>query len=92
MASKALALRAVATELAVPRESIMAIGDNANDVGMLRWAQVGVAMANADPRALEAADYVTDHHDADGAANAIRRIILEGSAPGRKIEGNHSVC
>ncbi len=85
-AGKAQALRTVAGELAVSREQVMAIGDNANDVGMLQWAGVGVAMGNAHPEALAAADYVTDHHDADGAAHAIRRIILEGLNP-RSIRG-----
>lgn len=76
-AGKAQALRVVAAELGVSRQHVMAIGDNANDVGMLQWAAIGVAMANASPEALAAADVVTDHHDADGAANAIRRLILE---------------
>jgi Cof subfamily protein (haloacid dehalogenase superfamily) len=80
--SKAQALKVVAGELSVPREQVMAIGDNANDVGMLQWAGVGVAMGNATPEVLAVADYVTGHHDADGAAKAIRRIILEG-LPGR---------
>ncbi|MFP4106842.1 MAG: Cof-type HAD-IIB family hydrolase [Phycisphaerae bacterium] len=77
-AGKAQALRTVAGELNIPREQVMAIGDNANDVGMLQWAGVGVAMANAAEPVLRVADYVTDHHDADGAAHAIRRIILQG--------------
>ncbi|HOF19133.1 MAG TPA: Cof-type HAD-IIB family hydrolase, partial [Phycisphaerae bacterium] len=76
--SKAQALRAVAGEMGVTREQVMAIGDNANDVEMLRWAGIGVAMANAAPEALAAADVVTDHHDSDGAARAIHRLILDG--------------
>ncbi|MCY2925423.1 MAG: Cof-type HAD-IIB family hydrolase [Planctomycetota bacterium] len=79
--SKAQALRTVAAEMTVQREQVMAIGDNANDVGMLQWAGVAVAMGNAAPQALSVADHVADHHDADGAANAIRRIILEGKIP-----------
>ncbi len=80
--SKAVALRLVCDELGVNREETMAIGDNANDVGMLQWAKVGVAVGNAVPAALEAADYVTATNDADGAAHAIRRILLEGHVPG----------
>jgi len=80
--SKAQALRTVAAEMHVKRREVMAIGDNANDVGMLQWAGIAVAMANAAPEALAVADYVTDHHDADGAAHAIRRIILLGLTPG----------
>jgi hypothetical protein len=77
--SKVQALRVVASELGARQEEIMAIGDNANDVDMLRWAGVGVAMANAAPEVLRAADAVTDHHDADGAAHAVRRMIQSGS-------------
>ena len=80
-ASKSQALRTVAAELGVDRTQVVAIGDNSNDVGMLQWAGIGVAMENASPRALAVADVVTDHHDADGAANAIRRI-LHGEIPG----------
>ncbi len=75
---KAQALRIVASHLHVRREKVLAIGDNANDVGMLQWAGVAVAMANAAPEAKAAADYVTDHHDADGAARAVRKLIIDG--------------
>ena len=87
--SKAQALRVVAGELGVTAEQVMAIGDNANDVGMLRWAGIGVAMANAAPEAIRAADYVTDHHDADGAAKAILDLILKGPH-GRNRDQNSS--
>ncbi len=76
--SKEQALRVVAAELGVEREEVMAIGDNANDVGMLQWAGVGVAMANSAPQAIEAANFITDHQDADGAAKAVRNIIIKG--------------
>jgi len=84
--SKARALRVVAGELGIDREQVMAIGDNANDVGMLQWAGIAVAVANGVPEALAVADYVTDHHDADGAAHAIRRILFEGLAPGSSAD------
>ncbi|MGA2264949.1 MAG: Cof-type HAD-IIB family hydrolase [Phycisphaerae bacterium] len=76
--SKAKALRAVAGELGVASHEVMAIGDNDNDVDMLQWAGIAVAMGNATPGVLAVADYVTAHHDADGAANAILRLIIEG--------------
>ena len=76
--SKAKALRAVAGELGVARHEVMAIGDNENDVEMLQWAGIAVAMGNATPGVLAVADYVTDHHDADGAANAIHQLIIQG--------------
>ncbi|MCJ7544152.1 MAG: Cof-type HAD-IIB family hydrolase [Phycisphaerae bacterium] len=81
--SKAKALRAVAGELGVARDQVMAIGDNDNDVEMLQWAGIAVAMGNASVAVLAVADHVTDHHDADGAARAIGRLIMEG-LPGKK--------
>ncbi len=76
-ASKAQALRMLARELGIAREATLAIGDNANDVGMLKWAGVGVAVGNASPLVQAAADHVTDHHDADGAAKAVQRFVLQ---------------
>ncbi|MCL2700284.1 MAG: HAD family hydrolase [Phycisphaerae bacterium] len=76
--SKAQALREVAAELGVAREETLAIGDNANDVGMLQWAGTSVAVANACPEALAVADHIADHHDNDGAAKAIEQLVLHG--------------
>jgi len=77
---KGAALRAVAVEMGLDAEQVMAIGDNANDAGMLQWAGTGVAMGNASPHARRVADYVTDDHDADGAANAIAKLIVGPAA------------
>lgn len=85
LASKGRCLRSVAVQLGIDRSEVMAIGDNANDVGMLKWAGIGVAMANASPPALAAADYVTDGNDSDGVAHAIRRAVLDGRPPGRRL-------
>ncbi len=81
LVSKAVALKIVADAMGIDRSEVMAIGDNANDVGMLRWARVGVAVGNAVPEALDAADYVTDTNDADGAANAVLRLLLDPPGP-----------
>ena len=82
--SKVQALRVVAGELGVTREQVMAIGDNANDVGMLQWAGTSAAMANATREALAAADFITDHNDADGVAEAIEKVILSERPPTAK--------
>lgn len=76
--SKEQALRTVAAEMGVDRAEVMAIGDNDNDVGMLRWAGVGVALSNASPAAMRAADYVAPTNDADGVARAVHEIIVKG--------------
>jgi len=86
LASKALCLRSVATQMGIDRSEVMAIGDNANDCGMIQWAEMGVAMANASPRALDVADYVTDSNDNDGVAHAVRRAILDKRPPGRRLK------
>jgi 5-amino-6-(5-phospho-D-ribitylamino)uracil phosphatase len=74
--SKAQALRCVAAELCVERENVMAIGDNANDVGMLQWAAIGVAVGNATPEVKAVAQLVTGGNDEDGVAEAVRQLIL----------------
>ena len=54
---------------------VVAIGDGLNDVGMLRSAGLGVAMANAENNVQAVADETTDHHDDDGVATAIHRLV-----------------
>jgi hydroxymethylpyrimidine pyrophosphatase-like HAD family hydrolase len=66
---KGTGLEAVARRLSVPREETAAVGDWRNDVGMLRWAGTGVAMGNAHPEALAAADAVLPG-DSEGDALA----------------------
>jgi hypothetical protein len=86
--SKVQALRTVAAELGVQREAILAIGDNVNDVEMLRWAGVGVAVANAAEPALEAADFVTRaDNDHDAVAEAVRQLVLRPLARPRGRRG-----
>ena len=52
-------------------EEIMAFGDGKNDIEMLRFAGIGVAMGNAVEGAKKAADYVTADIDDDGIAKAL---------------------
>lgn len=74
--SKRLGLETLAARLDVTREEIMAIGDHFNDLEMIRWAGLGVAMGNALPEIQHAADYVTGSLDEDGVAQAIERFVL----------------
>jgi len=74
---KAAALARVADRLGVTRDRVAAIGDGPNDVGMLRWAGLGLAVANAWGEARLASDETLDadcdHH---AVAEAIERWIL----------------
>jgi hydroxymethylpyrimidine pyrophosphatase-like HAD family hydrolase len=55
----------------VAREEVLAFGDQADDLGMLRWAGQSIAVANAHPAVLAAADAVTRSNDSDGVAFAL---------------------
>ncbi len=73
---KSSAIDALARLFNVELSQIMALGDDYNDVPMLRRAGCSVAMANAVPEAKAAAKYVTDSNNDDGVAKAIRRFVF----------------
>ncbi len=75
---KEVALAALARERLVPSEQVVAFGDQLTDAGMLRWAGLGVAVANATAFALEAADEVTASNDEDGVALVLERLAADG--------------
>jgi Cof subfamily protein (haloacid dehalogenase superfamily) len=75
--NKGTALARVAEILGLAPDEVLAIGDSMNDEAMLRWAGMGVAMANGDERIKGIADLVTDHsNDDDGVAEVIDKYIL----------------
>jgi len=74
-ASKAAALATVCQRLAIPREGAVAIGDSENDIEVLRWAGLGIAMANAPAHVRAVADMVTASNDQDGVAQALLRLL-----------------
>lgn len=74
---KAVGLAGLAQYLGIDRCEVMAMGDEANDLTMLEWAGLGVAMANATPDVKAIADAVTTRtNDASGVAEAIDTYIL----------------
>jgi Cof subfamily protein (haloacid dehalogenase superfamily) len=60
--------------LGVPAGAAVAFGDMPNDVPMLEWAGLGVAVENAHPDAIAAADEVTASNDEDGVALVLERL------------------
>ncbi|MFK7697794.1 HAD family hydrolase [Paenibacillus sp. HJGM_3] len=72
---KAAGLSAVCRRLGVTAAEVAAFGDDTNDIAMLRWAGLGVAMEQAPPAVLEAADHVAPHHNRDGVAAFIRGLL-----------------
>ena len=72
---KAHALAVLCERLGIAASEVVAIGDNRNDVEMLRWAGRGVAMGNALPAAVVAADEQTADHMDDGVAIVIEDVV-----------------
>lgn len=71
-ATKGLAVQHLAEELlGLAREEVLAIGDNFNDLEMLQYAGVGVAMGNAPQPVQAVADWVTGDVEADGVREAL---------------------
>lgn len=90
-ADKRAALAALCNEFGISANQVAAFGDQHNDRGMLAWAGLGVAMANADPRAIAAADVVTASNDEDGVAMVLE-TWLDGEAPIRAHEAPHDAA
>lgn len=74
--NKGEALRFVAEKFSIKREEVMAIGDSNNDVAMLEYAGLGIAMANASERVKTVAQAITASNEEDGVAKAIEQYIL----------------
>ena len=77
--SKGHALATLAAHYGLVQSEVMAIGDQDNDVDMIIWAGIGVAMGDASPNAKAAADYIAPPLAEEGAAWAIEHFILEQS-------------
>lgn len=75
-ASKVEALRFLAHKYEVKPEEVLAIGNEMNDLEMIDWAGLGVAMGNATPSVLKRADYVTADNNHDGVALVLEKFVL----------------
>ena len=75
--AKDKSLAALLDRMGFTQENLMACGDGMNDRSMLRYAGVGVAMANAEGPVKAEADYITGaDNNHDGVAEAVERFIL----------------
>lgn len=73
--SKGNAVRALAQKYGIKREEIICIGDNENDLSMIEYAGVGIAMGNAIDSVKEIADYITSSNDDNGVAKALDKFF-----------------
>ncbi|QRZ06708.1 HAD family hydrolase [Mycolicibacterium austroafricanum] len=74
--SKATGIEELARPLGIEPADVVTFGDMPNDVPMLGWAGLGVAMGNAHPDAVAAADEVTTTNAEDGVARVLERWWL----------------
>lgn len=76
-ASKWNALKNLCEKLNVSSDEVLAIGDNGNDIGMIEFAGVGVAMANSVQELKDVADFICEDNDHDGATKYLERRLLK---------------
>ncbi|MDH6363834.1 Cof subfamily protein (haloacid dehalogenase superfamily) [Enterococcus sp. PF1-24] len=74
--TKAYGVDLLAKELGISKAEIMTIGDEENDLPMIKYAGLGVAMANGVAPVKAAADYITSSNQEDGVAEVVERFIL----------------
>lgn len=82
--SKANALDVLLARLGIAPDETMTLGDNSNDLAMIRLAGIGVAMGHAPEHVRAGADFVTGTNDEDGAGHAIRKFVLASSLADRR--------
>ena len=73
---KARSLDRLISTLGIQRKEVIACGDGYNDLSMIRFAGLGVAMANAAKDIQSEADFVTLSNEEDGVAHVVERFIL----------------
>jgi len=75
--SKSKALEYLCNSFHIRREEVIAVGDNNNDLDMISWAGLGVAMRNGLENVIREADYVTEaSNNESGVAEVIQRFIF----------------
>ena len=73
--SKANAMKKLGIFLNIKQEEMISIGDGFNDLEMIKYAGLGVAMNNAPDGVKENAQFITDSNDEDGIAKVIYKYI-----------------
>lgn len=74
--SKGAAVKILAEKYGLKGEEVICMGDSENDLSMIKYAGLGIAMGNGEDYVKSAADYITDTNNNDGVAKAIERFVL----------------
>lgn len=75
--SKTLAIEVLLRKYCINKSELIAIGDNYNDVDMIKYAGMGIAMGNAPEEVKRIADDITLSNDEDGVAFAINKYVID---------------
>lgn len=75
--SKATGIEAIRAHYNIPLKDVIALGDNENDMDMISYAGVGVAMENATEALKAVADFVTKSNEEDGLVYALERFVKD---------------
>ncbi|MDO4462759.1 MAG: Cof-type HAD-IIB family hydrolase [Bacteroidia bacterium] len=75
--SKVMGIQAIEKLMGITRDEIAAFGDGGNDIDMLEYVGLGIAMGNASPDVQKRANVVTTSVDDDGILNAVNKWILK---------------
>jgi Cof subfamily protein (haloacid dehalogenase superfamily) len=73
--SKAIGMEAVCRHFGIRQDETIAFGDGGNDIEMLQWAGIGIAMGNAEESVKRHADMVTTTVDDEGIENAVNKLL-----------------
>ena len=74
--SKGKAVETLAKEYGILKDEVIAVGDGENDLSMISYAGLGVAMGNSSDYIKEHADYVTDTNVNGGVGKVIKKFVL----------------
>lgn len=75
--SKGEAIKELCNRLRIYQSEVIAIGDSENDLSMINFAGLGVAMGNGNENIKKQSAYITDSNDEDGVAKVIEKFILK---------------
>ena len=76
---KAQSLSVLLEEIGMTKNEMIAIGDGFNDLSMIQYAGLGIAMENAQDVVKQAADFITLSNEEDGVAYAVEKFYLDNS-------------
>lgn len=74
--SKGNAVKRFAEEMNISKDEIICIGDNQNDMSMIEYAGLGIAVENADEQVKKIADFIAPSNDDNGVGKVLERFVL----------------